>query len=143
MLGNIIPLIRCPNQKCTSFGVETEQRIIRYGKTQRGYQKYLCLFCKKTFIETQRTHLYDIRLPKDEIIKICRLLIDKNSFRSIKKKTNHHRDTIRNLSLALLADPKSAEKIIFHSINVNKSNIDDMWNTIIKNIKIAEFKERD
>jgi hypothetical protein len=115
--------------------MEPGKRIIKYGKTQRGYQKYLCQHCNRTLIETQGTPLYDRRIPKQDIINICGLLINKNSIRSIEKKTNHHRDTINYLSEALSADPKGAEKIIFQSMKVNKSNMGDMWDTLRRNTR--------
>jgi transposase-like protein len=135
MYNNISQSSTCKNRHCPYFEKETGQRIIKYGKTIRGYQKYLCRHCNKTFIETQGSHLYDMRLPKQDLIKIYNLLINKNSIRSIEKKTDHHRDTINNLSEALLKNPKGAERIIFQLIKVNKSDIDDMWDTIYKNTR--------
>jgi transposase-like protein len=142
MYYNISQSSTCKNRDCPYFEKETGKSVIKYGRTKRGFQKYLCQYCNKTFIETQGSHLYNKRLSNDDIIKIYRLLINKNSICSIEKKTNHHKHTISNLLHALLADPKGAENIIFHSIKVKKSDIDNMWDTIHKNIKKGDFRER-
>jgi hypothetical protein len=49
------------------------------------------------FAETKGTPLYRKRLSEDEIINICKHLVEKNGIRSIERITGHHRDTIGRL----------------------------------------------
>ena len=48
-------------------------------------------------METKGTPLYRKRLSEDEIINICRHLVEKNGIRSIERITGHNRDTIGRL----------------------------------------------
>jgi hypothetical protein len=48
-------------------------------------------------METKGTPLYRKRLSEDEIINICKHLVEKKGIRSIERITGHHRDTIGRL----------------------------------------------
>ena len=52
--------------------------IIKRGKNRAGHQLCKCLHCNHTISETLLTLLYHKHLPEDEIIRICKLLVEKN-----------------------------------------------------------------
>lgn len=53
----------CPNGACERYGDIDEAEIIRYGKTAKGTQRYLCKVCGKTFVETTGTLFYGKHTP--------------------------------------------------------------------------------
>lgn len=127
--------ITCQNHHCAYFEKDPGQDIIKWGKTRKGYQKYLCHHCMKVFVETKNTHLYRKQISKSDINIIYRLLSEKHSNRTIEKRTGHHRNTIGNLLKKLLDNPDRAGRIVFLSMKISKSEIDNMWATIRKNQK--------
>ena len=135
MYENLRTTITCRNPDCQYFEKEKGKHIIKWGKNRAGHQQYLCFFCRKTFVETKNTHLYNIKISGQDVKMIYMYLMTNMSISSIAKITGHHEGTIRNLRDAMLRYPKQAEKIIFHSITVSKSDMDNIWNTIRKSKK--------
>jgi transposase-like protein len=132
-------IITCQNTQCAYFNKVEGKEIIKYGKSRNGRQKYLCKQCKKVFTETYDTHLYGRKLTKAQLNEIYRLLVQKHSIRSIERITGHHRDTISKLSIALSMNPKSTERIIFFSMNIQKAEMDEIWRTLLTNSKNGNY----
>ncbi|RZB28648.1 MAG: hypothetical protein AEth_01908 [Candidatus Argoarchaeum ethanivorans] len=87
----------CQNPRCRYYLKVKGKDIIKSGRYRTGHQRYYCKHCKTCFMETEGTPLYRKRLSEDEIINICKHLVDKNWMRSIERITGHHRDTIGRL----------------------------------------------
>ena len=135
MLEDIRSSITCRNPQCLYFEKEDGKHIIKWGKNRAGHQQYLCSYCKKVFVETKNTHLYNLKISEQDVKLIYMYLMTTKSICSIAKMTGHHEDTIRNFRDALLRDPKGAERIIFYSIDVSKSDMDNIWNAVWKSKK--------
>ncbi len=85
----------CPNRSCRCFNKHGLLNIIRKGKQKNRTIRYQCTDCKRTFARTINTPFFRKHLDKGDIIIICKMLSEKNSFRGIARITGHHRDTIR------------------------------------------------
>ena len=64
----------CPNEACPDYGKlqggQRQQNIIKFGKTEKGVQRYRCKTCKKTFTETTGTIFFRKRTPEAEMFCI-------------------------------------------------------------------------
>jgi hypothetical protein len=47
----IVPHLFCRNKACPSYGMVGYGNIIKFGRTEKGIQRYQCKTCKKTFAE--------------------------------------------------------------------------------------------
>src|SRR3989344_8422308 len=90
--------VACPNTSCSQHKKVGLKNIIRFGKQANGTQRYRCVDCERTFARTSNTPFFGKHLKKSEIIRICKLLAEKNGFRSIARITSHHLDTIRDVA---------------------------------------------
>lgn len=125
--------VTCPNPDCSHFGREKGKDIVKKGKNRVGHQQYYCFHCKSFFVETKGTPLYHKHLSEKEVIKICRLLVEKNGIRSIERVTGHHRDTIGRLLEDLAAHAAAVNDYLLREVKLDEFEVDEMWATVKKN----------
>ena len=127
--------VTCQNNSCRYYQKERGKDIIKRGKNRSGHQLYKCLHCNRTFSETILTPLYHKHMPESEIIRICRLLVEKNGIRSIERITGHHRDTIGRLLEDLAEQAEYVNEELLRNIGMQQYEMDELWTMIKKNRK--------
>ena len=123
----------CQNPNCRYYLKEKGKDIIKSGKYPTGHQRYYCHHCDTYFMETKGTPLYRKQLPESEIIKICKLLVEKNGIRSIERITGHHRDTIGRLLEDLAEHAMEMNDHLIQDLGLTPLECDELWSTIKKN----------
>src|SRR5665647_2234330 len=129
---SIIP-VTCQNMQCRYYLKEKGKNLIKHGKNRAGHQLYKCLHCGHIFSETILTPLYRKHLSEEEIMKISKLLVEKNGIRSIERITGHHRDTIGNLLEDMAEHAEQVNKTLLCKINLTQYEMDELWTTVKKN----------
>ena len=66
----------CPNEQCELYGDIEAARIIRFGKTKNGTQRYRCKGCGRTFTETHGTVFYRRQASRETILETLALLAE-------------------------------------------------------------------
>jgi transposase-like protein len=132
----------CQNPKCTHYLKETDKSIIKKGKYRTGHQRYLCLHCKIFFMETKGTPLYRKHLSEEEIIKICKHLVEKNGVRSIERLTGHHRDTIGVLLEDMAEHALNVSAYLMKNLGLSQYECDEFWTFVKKKRKHLSEKAR-
>jgi transposase-like protein len=127
--------ITCQNPKCNHYLKEKGKDIIKRGKNRAGHQLYKCLHCSHTFSETILTPLYHKHLSEEEIIRISKLLVEKNGIRSIERITGHHRDTIGRLLEDMAEHAEQVNRTLLCELNLTQYEMDELWTTVKKNRK--------
>ncbi len=120
----------CPNEKCALYGKREHNEIVRNGHNYAGHQVFRCMHCGKQFVETLGTPLYGKRLPKREIINICKLLVEKNGVRSIERITGHHRDTISSLLEDMAEHATLMNDFLVRNVGLDEMEADELWCTV-------------
>ena len=69
----------------------------KFGKDRHGLQRYRCLSCKKTFLESRNKPLGDMRLPIDKALSVMQHLVEGCSIRSTERLTGVEKRTILSL----------------------------------------------
>ncbi len=123
----------CQNEKCNFYLREEGKDIVKRGKYRTGHQRYFCKHCKTFFMETKGTPLYHKHLSKDEIINICKHLVEKSGIRSIERITGHHRDTIGQLLEDLASHAEVVNSILLQEVKLGQFEVDEMWTFVKKN----------
>lgn len=124
----------CQNGVCNYFRKEKGKDIIKRAKNSAGHQRYYCLHCRKYFVETKGTPLYNKKLSEREIKKICAELVEKKGIRAIERTTKHHRDTIGRLLDDLATHAKEMTDYLVHDLSLSAYEVDEFW-TFIKKTK--------
>ena len=125
--------VTCQNIQCRFYLKEKGKDIIKYGKNRAGHQLYKCLHCRHFFSETKLTPIYRKHLSEEEIIRISKLLVEKNGIRSIERITGHHRDTIGNLLEDVAEHAEQVNKTLLCNLNLTQYEMDELWTTVKKN----------
>lgn len=110
--------MNCPN--CNG---ETK----RHGKDRKGNQRYRCLVCGKTSIESQDKPLGSMYLAEDKALMCLNLLVEGCSVRSIERITGVHRDTVLDL---LVTVGGKCEKLMderIKNLSVRDVQADEIW----------------
>ena len=129
--------IACPNKICRTFNKFGLRNIIRFGSQPNRTQRYMCTDCKRTFARTINTPFFHKHLKKEEIIRICKMLSEKTSFRAIARITNHHLDTIRAIATAIALHCKKFNEYFIKELKLSPIEVDEMWSFVKKKKKIA------
>ncbi len=125
--------VTCQNIQCRYYLKEKGKDIIKHGKNRAGHQLYKCLHCSHFFSETILTPLYRKHLSEEEIIRISKLLVEKNGIRSIERITGHHRDTIGRLLEDMAEHAEQVNKTLLCKLNLTQYEMDELWTTVKKN----------
>jgi transposase-like protein len=131
----VVVQVTCQNTQCRYYMKEKGKDIIKYGKNRAGHQLYKCLHCRHFFSETILTPLYHKHLSETEIIRISKLLVEKNGIRSIERITGHHRDTIGNLLEDMAEHAEQVNKTLLRDLNLTQYEMDELWTTVKKTEK--------
>lgn len=83
-------------------------------------------------METKGTPLYRKRLSEDEIINICKHLIEKNGIRSIERITGHHRDTIGRLLEDMAEHAEQMNDYLIKNLGLTPFEYDELWSFVKK-----------
>lgn len=130
--------VACSNKDCRAYNKVSLKNIIRKGKQPNGTQRYQCTDCKITFARTLNTPFFHKHLKKNEIIRICKLLAERISFRGIARATNHHLDTIRSIADVVAKHCKKFNEYFIKDLNLTPIEVDEMWSFVKKNKKNAK-----
>ena len=125
----------CQNPKCRYYERVNGKDIIKSGKYATGHQRYYCHHCKTYFMETKGTPLYRKHLPEADIIRICKLLVERNGIRSIERITGHHRDTIGRLLEDLAEHAEEVNEHLIREVGLTPIECDELWSVVKKNRK--------
>lgn len=127
--------VACPNKNCRAYNKVGLLNIIRHGVRPNGTQNYKCTECGRQFVRTLGTPFYHKHLKKKEIIRICKLFVEKLSFRAIARATNHHLDTIANLARNIAEHCEAVTDWLLHDVGLSPIEVDEMWSYVKKNKK--------
>lgn len=126
----------CPNKECRAYNKVGLLNIIRNGKRPNGTQNYRCTECNRQFVRTINTPFYGKRLPKKEIIRICKEFVERKSFRGVARTTGHHLDTIRDLAADFAQHCERANAFLLQDVKLGVFEIDEFWSFVKKNKKM-------
>lgn len=125
--------ITCQNRKCRYFLKEKGKDIVKRGRNNAGHQRYYCNHCQTWFLETTNTPLYRKQLSENEIINICKHLVEKNGIRSIERLTGHHRDTIGRLLEDMAEHAEQMNDYLIRELELTQFECDEFWTIVKKN----------
>ena len=122
----------CQNEECSFFRKERGKHVIKKGINSAGHRQYLCMHCRKYFVETKGTPLYDKRLGLEEIRRICVELVEKKGIRAVERTTGHHRDTISRYLLDLGRHSAEVTDYLVKNLDLGEYELDELWTFVKK-----------
>jgi len=75
----------CLNPDCPDYRKKNTGHIIKKGFNAKSNQMFKCKTCGVRFPETKGTVFYNRHLKEEQIIMVCKLLVEKNGVRAIER----------------------------------------------------------
>ena len=121
----------CPNEACRDYGKlqggQQRRNIIKFGKTDKGVQRYRCHTCKKTFTETTGTIFFRKRTPEHEILETLALLAEGNRISSLSRVKGFKEDTILAWLREAARHAEAVEEVLMSEFKVKRGQLDALW----------------
>jgi transposase-like protein/IS1 family transposase len=115
----------------------------RFGKDRKGFQRFQCLTCKKTFGEPREKPLGDMILSEEKALSVLHHLVEGCSIRSTERLTGVEKKTI--LSLLSVVGEK-CERLLdekIQNISVKEVQADEVWAFVSMKEKEKKRQGRD
>ena len=123
----------CSNPDCPDNSKRGLGNIVKYGHDRNGRQRFRCNTCGSVFVETKNTVFYNRKLSEDQIILMCKLLVEKNGIRAIERIMGIHRDTVSHIIEDLARHAQEVTDFLIHDVELTKIQVDEMWSFVKKN----------
>ena len=79
------------------------------------------------------TYIYANRkLSEDQIIMICKLLVEKNGIRAIERIMEIHRDTVSDVVEDLARHAREVTDFLIKNVGLTEVQVDEMWSFVKK-----------
>jgi len=125
----------CLNEDCLDYKIRNSGNITKRGFNAKGKQMFRCKTCGMRFPETKGTIFYKRHLTEEQIILICKLLVEKNGVRPIERIMEIHRDTITSLTRDLATHAREVTDYLINDVDLSQIEVDEMWSFVKKNKK--------
>ena len=120
----------CPNPNCADYGKlqsKVRTKIIRFGKTKAGRQRFKCKICADTFVETKGTIFYRRRTPENEIMESLALLAEGSRISSVARVKGHKKDTIIDWIQDAGDHAEAIEEVLLADYQIERGQLDGLW----------------
>ncbi len=94
---------------------------------------FKCKTCGVRFPETKGTVFYNRHLNEEQIIMICKLLVEKNGIRAIERIMEIHRDTVSHVVEDLARHARDVTDFLIKNGGLTEVQVDEMWSFVKKN----------
>lgn len=120
----------CPNVDCPKYGQTEDHRIIQFGKSRQGKQRYRCQCCGETFNENYGTLFYRKRTPEKDIMETLALLAEGNRVSSLSRTKGFKEDTMVGWLREAGAHAEAVSAALLDDYAVGPSQIDGLWSYV-------------
>jgi len=88
---------------------------------------FKCNTCGMRFPETKGTIFYNRHLKEEQIIMVCKLLVEKNGVRAIERIMGIHRDTVSGVIEDLARHAREVTDLLIKNVGLTPIQVDEMW----------------
>jgi transposase-like protein len=117
----------CPNEACEEYNKVNHGNVMKYGKTEKGVQRYRCKTCRKSFVETKGTIFYRCRHTEEEIVECIAMLGDRNSLGAIHRIKGIKEETVSRWLEQAADHVERFEEGIVRKHKLSRVQADALW----------------
>ena len=117
----------CMNEACEDYHKIKPDNVIKYGKTEKGIQRYRCKTCKKTFTATKETMFYGLRHSQEEVIECMAMVGDRNSLAAIHRIKGIKEETVTSWLEKAEVQVKQIEEHFVVPHKLSRIQADALW----------------
>src|SRR5918912_4558758 len=123
----VSPASFCWNPACRDYGKVEIGNIRRFGRTQKGTQRYQCRTCDGTFVETIGTVFYGRHHSQETILECLALLAERNSLAAIHRVKGIKEETVMDWLRIAAAPVERIEALLLANFHLTRAQLDAMW----------------
>jgi transposase-like protein len=122
----------CLNENCPNYRKRNAGHIIKKGFNAKGNQMFKCKTCGMRFPDSKGTVFYNRHLTEEQIILICKLLVEKNGIRAIERIMEIHRDTVSSIIEDIALHAREVSDFLITNVGLSHIEVDEMWSFVKK-----------
>jgi transposase-like protein len=115
------------NKDCPDFGKVDHGNIIKYGRTNKGTQRYQCKTCDKTHVETKDTVFYERHHAQETILECLAWLAERNSLAAIRRVKGIKEDTVLDWLKEAVKHVEEIEALLLANYPLTRAQLDALW----------------
>lgn len=116
----------CPHEGCSGFG-RRDGRIVKFGKSRQGRQRYRCEDCGKCFNERTGTLFYGKRTAEATIVEVLSMVAEGMRISSISRVKGLKEDTILQWVREAGGHAEAVEAALLADYELGASQLDGLW----------------
>ena len=123
----VLPGSFCWNTDCPDYGKVNHGNIHKFGRTQKGTQRYQCKTCGKTFVETKGTIFYGRHHSPETILECLAWLAERNSLAAIQRVKGIKEETVLEWLREAAKHVEQIEALLLANYHLTRAQLDAMW----------------
>ena len=123
----VSPSSFCQNPDCPDYGKVNHGNIRKFGRTQKGTQRYQCKTCKGTFVETKGTVFYGRHHSQGNILECLVLLAERNSLAAIRRVKGIKEETVLAWLREAARHVEDIEALLLANYHLSRAQLDALW----------------
>jgi transposase-like protein len=104
-----------------------EGNLIKFGKSNRGVQRYRCKSCTTTFAATRGTLFYRKHTPLKDILETLALVAEGVRISSLSRAKGFKEDTILRWLREAARHSEAVEEVLMADYRLSKAQVDGLW----------------
>ena len=117
----------CWNPDCPDHGKVGHGHIVKFGRTQKGTQRYRCKTCQKTFVETTGTVFYGRHHSQETILECLAWLAERNSLAAIHRVKGIKEETVLEWLREAAHQVEAIEALLLAHDHLTRAQLDALW----------------
>jgi transposase-like protein len=117
----------CWNAECPDYGQVGHGNMRKFGRTDKGVQRYQCKTCKHTSAETKGTVFHGCHHSQETILECLAMLADRNSLAAIHRIKGVKEETVSEWLQRAAAHVEQIEAVLLANYRVSRAQLDALW----------------
>ena len=117
----------CWNAECTDYAQIGHGNIRKFGRTDKGVQRYQCKTCKHTYAETKGTVFHGCHHSQETILECLAMLADRNSLAAIHRIKGVKEETVCEWLQRAALHVEEIEAVLLANYRVSRAQLDALW----------------
>lgn len=117
----------CWNKECADYGRVNAGNIRKFGRTQKGRQRWQCRTCGKAIAETKGTVFHGKKHDEKTIIECFAMLAERNSLAAIHRIKGIKEETVMSWLRFAATQMEQVEELLIRDHKMTRVQLDALW----------------
>lgn len=138
----VLPSSFCWNRDCPDYGLVNHGNIVKYGRTDKGTQRWKCKICNEVFVGNKGTVFYGLHHSPETILECMAMLAERNSLAAIHRIKGIKEETVMGWLRKAASHVEDVEAMLLANYHLNRVQLDAMWTYVAHKGEKADILKR-